>query len=466
MAAERRTSWFGRSWERRHSVRVRTTAYAVLIVGITLLLAGIAMVVLLDRSLTDDVATTARFQTRAVEDALGGGAGVGSLPVRDQEDEFVQVLGPNGELLLSSENVEGMPVLARLEPGQTEEIEVAIEEEGDTEEAEPFLALATGAEASSGPVTIVVGRTLESVEESVGAVGNLLVIGLPILLLIVGVVTWNVVGRSLNPVESIRREVEAISMEELHRRVPAPDSGDEVARLAETMNEMLQRLESGQERHRRFVSDASHELRSPVASIRQHAEVTIAHPDRSSAEALARVVLEEDLRLQRLVEDLLLLARMDERRDEGPAQVVDLDDVVFEEVERVRASSGRQIDASGVSAGRVVGNRKRLARLVANLLDNAERHASRSVSVSLAENGDSVVLRVDDDGRGIAPGERSRVFDRFVRLQEARDRDSGGSGLGLAIVAEVAGAHGATTTVLESPSGGARFEIRFPRGPE
>ena len=452
-----------RWWARRKSVRVRTTLYAVLVVGATLALAGVAMVLLLQRSLTQDVERTALLQASTVEDLLDSSAYASSLPVRNDEDEFVQALDSEGRVVASSDNVAGLPALARLEPGETEEIDAAIEDEEDHDETEPFLVVATAAGSPNEDVTIIVGRTLESVKESVDVVVSLLLAGLPLLLLVVAFVTRRVVGRALDPVESIRSEVEAISTEELHRRVPTSDGEDEIQRLAETMNQMLQRLEAGQERQQRFVSDASHELRSPVASIRQHAEVTLAHPDGASATDLARTVLDEDLRLQRLVEDLLLLARVDERSVEAGRGEVDLDDVVFEEVERLRDVGDKRVDASRVSGGRVSGDPKHLARLVGNLLDNAVRHAGTKVAVALGEEGETVVLRVDDDGAGVAPEERERIFGRFVRLQESRDRDSGGSGLGLAIVEEVAGAHGATVAVLEAPLGGARFEVRFPR---
>jgi signal transduction histidine kinase len=228
------------------------------------------------------------------------------------------------------------------------------------------------------------------------------------------------------------------------------------------MNEMLQRLETGQVRQKRFVSDASHEFRSPVASIRQHAEVTLTHPDSASAEELAQNVLEEDLRLQRLVEDLLLLARMDERGSGSGYEPVDLDDLVFEEVDRVRQTANMSINTSGVSAGRVRGDRSQLVRLVGNLLDNAVRHAESRVSLSLGEADGRVRLRVEDDGRGVAAPERHRIFERFVRLEDARDRDSGGSGLGLAIVSEVAVQHGGAAEVGEASMGGARFEVWLP----
>jgi signal transduction histidine kinase len=435
---------------------------AVIVVALTLIAAGAATVWWLDRSLTQSVERTADVIAERASDHLSlqeSQAGGSSLPVSSEEDEFVQVIERDGTVIASSANVVGRPALVVLGAGETERIEAGIEEdEEDPDEKEPFLVVGVGDDGN----VIVAGRTLESVDESVDVLVSLLLIGLPLLLLVLALVVWRVVGRALEPVESIRREVESISPEELHRRVPVPGTEDEIGRLAGTMNEMLQRLEAGQERQRRFVSDASHELRSPVASIKQHAEVAIAHAEGARADELARVVLQEDLRLQRLVEDLLLLAQMDERVAKG-MEVVDLDDVVFAEIERCRSGTAKEIDPRSVSAGRVHGDQRSLARLVANLLDNAVRHAKSKVEVSLTEEGSEVVLRVDDDGGGIAESDRKRVFDRFFRLDEARDRDSGGSGLGLAIVTEVAGRHGAEVDVGVSPTGGARLQVSFPR---
>lgn len=291
---------------------------------------------------------------------------------------------------------------------------------------------------------------------------RLLASGIPLLLLITGTVTWRVVGRALAPVERMRAEVEAISSKELHRRVPDPPGNDEIARLAETMNRMLTRLEQGQTRQRRFISDASHELRSPVATIRQHAEVALSHPNVTRIDELAEVVLAEDLRLQRMVEDLLLLTKIDEGTLHLWRESVDLDDLLFAEAARLRATTDVLVDTSEVSAGRVSGDRRQLDKLVRNLIDNAARHAHDKVALSLREHDGEVLLTVDDDGEGIPTFERERIFERFVRLEAARDRDSGGSGLGLAIVAEIAGAHGATIAVRDRPEGGTRLDVRFP----
>jgi signal transduction histidine kinase len=202
-------------------------------------------------------------------------------------------------------------------------------------------------------------------------------------------------------------------------------------------------------------------MRSPVSTIRHHAEVALAHSDGVSVPDLASVVLEEDLRIQSLVDDLLLLARLDEGESVTRSEPVDLDDLVFEAARRLNAGDGPRVDVSGVGGGRVAGDRGRLAKLVGNLIDNAVRHAHANVIVSLREQESTVVLRVDDDGSGIDERDRTRIFERFVRLDEARGRDAGGSGLGLAIVAEVARIHGGTVEVGDSPSGGARFGVSF-----
>jgi signal transduction histidine kinase len=445
MAAERR---------RTASVRFRATLGATAIVGVALVVAAVALVLFLRRSLTEDVRLAAGLRAQAVADLLS--AGSSNLRLGGDDDEFVQVFSPDGRVIAASPNATGSPPLARPSPGEGARVDALFDDD-------PFLAVAARAVTEDGTFTVVVGRTLDVVEESIQAVVAILAVGLPLLLVVVALVTLRVVGRALRPVESIRAEVDGISTTELHRRVPVPASGDEISRLAATMNRMLDRLQRGRDRQRRFVSDAAHELRSPVATIRQHSELALNHPDAVPTEDLARTVLDEDLRLQRLVEDLLLLARMDERTEDVPSEQVDLDDIVLEEIERVRQTNGTAIDARRLSAGRVRGDRRPLSRLVGNLLENAARHARSTVAVALHEQGGEVVLQVDDDGPGVPEEDRARIFERFVRLDAARDRDTGGTGLGLAIVAEVAALHGGTSRVLDSPMGGARVEVRLPR---
>jgi signal transduction histidine kinase len=302
---------------------------------------------------------------------------------------------------------------------------------------------------------------LIGVFETTAVVTKVLLIGLPLLLFVVAVTTWVMVGRALAPVDAIRREVDEISAAQLHRRVPQPDADDEIGRLAATMNRMLARLEDARNSQHRFVSDASHELRSPITTIRQHAEVALAHPDGTTTEELAEVVLAEEMRIQRLVEDMLLLARADEHVP-LPRAPVDLDDLAFEEAGRLRSTTSLRVDTAAVEAARVHGDADALGRLLRNLGENAARHASGRVDITLADLGDDVVLTVDDDGPGIPESERERVLQRFVRLDEARSRDDGGSGLGLSIVDEVVRAHGGSMSITRSLLGGARIQVRLP----
>jgi len=196
--------------------------------------------------------------------------------------------------------------------------------------------------------------------------------------------------------------------------------------------------------------------------------VALAHPERADAARLARTVLDEDIRMQQLVEDLLVLARADEGTLRLERRPVDLDDLVLEVAGDLRQVSGLLVDTTGVSAGRVAGDENQLRRVVRNLADNALRHARGRVTFTLAEDAPGATgsgttrLCVDDDGDGVPETERQRIFERFIRLDDARSRDTGGAGLGLAIVAEVVSVHGGRVTVGVSPLGGARFEVLLP----
>jgi signal transduction histidine kinase len=457
----------GAGWARRGTVRVRITAAAVVVVGVAMVVGAVLLVSVLRETLTREVRAAARLRGQdvaAVLAANGSGSGPGPLAVDDAEELLIQVLDEGGRVVAASPGAGGLAPVARLRPGES--AEVVVPAGGPVEEDGVFLAVATGADTSRGRRTVVVVRSTETVAEATAAVSGLLAVGLPLLLMVVGATTWVLVGRALAPVEAIRAEVDAISGDALHRRVPDPPAGDEIGRLARTMNRMLGRLEQAQARQRRLVADASHELRSPVATIRQHAEVALAHPDRTTATELAATVLAEDLRLQRLAEDLLLLTRADEHTLALRRRPVDLDDLVFDEARRVRGATGLRVDTATVSAGRVDGDPAGLRRVLRNLGDNAARAAGGHLAFSVAEDDGVVRLTVDDDGPGIPEADRERVFERFVRLDDARARDDGGSGLGLAIVAELVAAHGGAVAITSSPLGGARFEVTLPRLPD
>jgi signal transduction histidine kinase len=273
---------------------------------------------------------------------------------------------------------------------------------------------------------------------------------------------WWLAGRLLAPVEALRSEVAAIGGTDLHRRVRQPPGDDEIGRLARTMNQMLGRLDDAVGRQQRFVADASHELRGPLTRIRTELEVDLANP--GPVDRLGdthRSVLAEVTGLQRLVDDLLQLARADAGVASDRREPVDLDDLVLREARRVRASGRVALDGTGVSAAQVIGDPDQLTRAIRNLVDNAERHAASRVALALAEVDGVAVLTIGNDGPGIPEDQRERIFERFGRLDDARDRGTGGAGLGLAITREIVERHGGTITA-EPGEEGARFVVRIP----
>ena len=439
--------------KRLATIRAITTVAATIVVTIALVVGAAGLIAALRRTMVDELTEAAQAQAADVVGQLEAGRPP-VLDVAGADEQLIQVMTPAGAVVAASPNMTGRPAVVRLAPGQSARVVTPLDDD-------EFVAVAEGAQTSDGPRIVLVARALVDVLDTTTVITRLLVIGLPLMVAVVALTTWFAVGRALAPVEAIRCEVDAISAAQLHRRVPRPKADDEIGRLAATMNRMLERLESARNSQRRFVSDASHELRSPITTIRQHAEVALAHPEHVTAAELAEVVLAEQQRMQRLVEDLLLLARVDEHVPLTRA-AVDLDDLAFEEGHRLRSATSKRVDTSGVNAVRVQGDADALRRMVRNVGENAVRHASSRVDVTLVERGEEVVLTIDDDGPGIPATERARVLQRFVRLDEARSRDEGGSGLGLSIVDEVVRAHGGSMSIEQSPLGGARIVITLP----
>ncbi|MEU8803192.1 HAMP domain-containing sensor histidine kinase [Spirillospora sp. NPDC048819] len=467
---------------RLSSVRARTTVGATAVVAGALIVAGLAVVLLLRASLGGQADLRAEVTARDVAAQLATGTPYANLDLPDGEDHPVQVVDEDGRVLAASEDLEaiegtGSPGVrpARPAPDRDDDDDDDGDDpgRGEVEDGDPRLT--TGAATVDGrtadyrfaaveattprdeTVTVYAGADLAAARDAVGTATRAMLAGLPLLLAVVAGVTWLVTRRALRPVEAVRAELAEITAAgDLVRRVPVPDSGDEIARLADTTNETLARLQESAAQQRGFVADASHELRSPIASLRTQLEVAAAHPELLDVDGL----VEDVVRLQHLAADLLLLARLD-AGDRAPEQSVALGRLIRDEVGR-RTADRIPVGLSVEADPHVTGVPQRLSRVIGNLLDNAERHAGEVVRLSLREEAGAAVVRVADDGPGVPPADRERIFERFVRLDDARSRDEGGAGLGLAIARDLVVAHGGGITVGEAPEGGALFEVRLP----
>jgi signal transduction histidine kinase len=436
---------------------MRTTIASTLVAACAVTVGGFAFVAILKSSLTSSVQDIAQQRAAAVVAGLQAGSEPGRLTPHDEE-LLVQIIDARNHKLLASSDARLTAPITALHPGES----VTIDHVPIGDGTHSFRTVARSARTPQGVYLVIVGGSLEHVYESTRTVSRMLSWGIPALLVVIVLTTWLFTGRALRPVELIRKEVADISARDLERRVRVPKTGDEIARLAETMNEMLARLAESSERHRQFISDASHELRSPIATIRSLVEVAAEHPDGTSLQGLAAAVLVEERRLESLVDDLIVLARADENTLVRARQPIDLDDLVLEEAARLRATSNLRIDTSKVAAARVHGDAGSLRRALRNVADNAIRHAKSRVGFEVSSDGRTATVVVTDDGAGVAADDRARIFERFIRLDTARDRDSGGSGLGLSIVAEIAHAHEGSVVVGDAPGAGARFELKLP----
>ncbi|GAA3796870.1 HAMP domain-containing sensor histidine kinase [Sphaerisporangium flaviroseum] len=286
----------------------------------------------------------------------------------------------------------------------------------------------------------------------------ILAAGSLILIAATGFGTYRIVERALAPVDSVCRELVEITASDLSRRVPLPANRDEIRSLGETVNETLDRLQQAVERQRRFASDAGHDLRSPITAMRTQVEDALLHPDDTDWIKTSESVLVSLDRLQAIVTDLLMIARLDSS-EKVTHDFIDLAELVRTEARR--RFRGKRIVLDLQPGVVISGDRLQLIRLLTNLLDNAERHATSTVTIVVRREDERAVLEVVDDGEGVAPEQREVVFQRFIRLAAGREKDKQGTGLGLAIAREIAEHHGGTLAIEDAPRG-ARFVLRLP----
>ena len=329
----------------------------------------------------------------------------------------------------------------------------------------PILVVERGVQTPDGVVTIAALTSLAPAREAMRTVAIVLAIAMLGSLCAVAVLSWFAVARTLAPVERMRAEAATISIGDLSRRLPVPEHDRDLEPLATTFNDMLARLEAAVAEQRRFVSDASHELKSPVAAIRVMLETMRDHPDAVDADTLANDLLSENERLGGIVSNLLLLARQDEGVSRLDKQQLDLCDLLYEEASSLKARASCEVDVSGVEPVVCTADHEALSHAVRNVLDNAARYARSRVAISCrnVENADGefVEIVVSDDGPGIPEQDRERVFGRFVRLEEGRSRKSGSTGLGLSVVRTIARQHGGDARFIDPELGGASIAIRI-----
>ncbi|MDP9842015.1 sensor histidine kinase [Streptosporangium lutulentum] len=479
-------------WWRRKSLRFRLTAVASAVLAVALVVSAYVMIGVLGNSLITTIDDSIYQRAR---DAVSL-ADAGRLPdeLTSADGTLLQVIDAAGRITHATTGTDRLvPLLdagdrrKAIDSGQARYLD-----------GEPYgipHVLRVRVLSADRGQTVLAARPFSEVQTSISTAGHVLIVGTPLLLILLAAASWVIIGGTLRPIAALRRGADEITGTARSRRLPVPEAHDEVHSLATTLNAMLARLEKADTRQRALVSDAAHELRSPLASIRLQLEVALGYPEGQDWRETAEGVLEDTMRLYRLAEDLLALARLDERDGAlARKEPVELDQLVPQTAERygeavtvkvagapidrpgnggrahkaietpgdVRRTSGTPKDAWRAAGAIVVtGDALDLGRVLVNLVDNALRHTSAAVVVELRTEGADAILTVTDDGPGIPEPDRERVFDRFTRLDSARSRDEGGAGLGLAIVRETVHAHGGAVH-LEDASPGLRAVVRLP----
>ncbi|MGY4103877.1 HAMP domain-containing sensor histidine kinase [Nocardia sp. R16R-3T] len=441
-------------------LRVRSALIVAVVISAGLAVAALSLTYVLYRSLVtaSDEAATDRIRQVTAQLALHSPADLDrSALSTDNRVAIVQIIDQTGHVVQSSTDSPTRPITdERPAPGTT------THHLPPTTRAYEGRISATTVDGRGGRYTIVVATNQEEIERTIKLVGALVASATPFIVALAALATYALVGRSLRSVERIRTRVAAITSADLTDRVPVPPQRDEIAALAETMNDMLARIEAGHNAQRRFISDASHELRSPLTTITAALELGRAEPAILDAAMLDDTVLPEAQRMRQLIDDLLLLARADENALTQRRTDVDLDDVLTAEVARTRTTTTLTIDIA-VEPARISGDPNQISRAIRNLLDNATRYAATTITVRLRRDLGNARIEIADDGPGIAAPDRARIFDRFYRPQHDRGRGTGGSGLGLAIVAEIITAHYGTVRIDQNLPTGTIAIIDLPR---
>ena len=437
------------------TMRFRVTAAATLLAALLLAVMGFVVVGLLRTQLSENLDDALRHRA----DTMAALVSTGTQRLTIDEDTLARVTTRNGTVTTLGD-IGATPDWPT--PDAAAESLATVR---STSDRKVRLRIVTQSLSSDrGATTVQLATRLDDVSGPTRIVGRALAFAVPTAIALLAALVWWLVGRALSPVEAIRSELADITVSDLARRVPEPGTGDDIDRLARTTNATLARLETAVNRQQQLVADASHELRTPLARIRAALEVDLAAAS-STAVELATThegVLADTIGLQLLLDDLLHLARSDgDGHGPMPRELVDLDDLVLAEASAVRGRGRLPVDVRRVTAVQTQGSRTDLTRVVRNLLDNAERHATSALTLTLATVDGRVRLTVRDDGPGIAVDQRERVFERFTRLDDARSPNGGHTGLGLAIARDIVDRHGGKIAI-EGTTDNTCFVVTLP----
>ena len=458
------------------SLRVRITAIAVIAILIVLAFAGFLTSRWVESTLVSSVDSDLRKSAteigellRTGSDALGQGQ---RPPRRDGPQRGERPAGPDLEDLLAVQRTRSLQLVndkgTVIEASQGMSWDTPVVDHPtspktlDPREHGSDIKgrLRVHAVRVEGDYLLIIAESLRQVDNSAENLASVAVPAGVVVTILLGSLIWFVTGRALKPVDALRAEVNAISEAGDEARVSVPTTA-ELGRLASTMNGMLDRVAASSEQQRRFVADASHELRSPLAGIRNQLEVNQQHPDKADFVSTEAEMLVECERMTVLIEDLLTLARGDAAPSATRREPVDLDDIIFDQARSSRRDTDVRIDTERVSGAQVFANPNDVRRVLRNLVDNAIRHAAHTVVITAHESGAAVEMTVADDGPGVPAQHAATIFDRFARLDDARARDAGGSGLGLAITKELLERNGGTVELATRAPEGAKFVVRF-----
>jgi signal transduction histidine kinase len=433
---------------RRLSLRVKATLIGTALFAVVLIVGSVLLVATLENRLVASSDQLSRSRVVDLLDLARTGDLTGVLANVD-DDGMAQVVGPTGEVVAASPNLVGRAAVSDQPAGPS--LAVRTFQAPDDLETETYRVWSASGQSPDGPVDVYVGSSLESVAEASSALRRALWVGVPVVVVLLGVVIWLLLGRTLGRLDRIRADVDRISAENLHTRVEGDGVDDEVGRLAATMNAMLGRLDRSAQQQRDFVADVSHDLQSPLAAQRVALELALAPSGEVDLDRLRCDVLGATTDMEQLVRDLLVLAELDADAGAQPT-AIDLDEVVLEEATRARTGSAVRIDTAQVLAAPAHADLHDTRRIVRNLIDNAVAHATTGVRLVVDVDGDRARFDVVDDGPGIPAEHREKVFDRFYRVDTARARGSG-SGLGLAIARALAERNSGQLDLLTSPQG-------------